>query len=546
MEFTLDDVIAYLRANPQLTADQIAQLAAENGVPMGLVQQAIQTLNQQPATGLIGAEQAFAGGLEGAIGGIQEGLAAGQAGLERGTGQAVGVLEQAYNLGERGIQQGMAGGEGILREAYNLGERELREGRDEAVGALQQGSADAQQMMMAGGLQGREDLTQGVQSALAALAQGRGDIQGGTQQALNLLAGAQGQSTGFIDPYNQSGQRALSPLEALSGARGQDAFNQAYIESPYVQFLREQGERSVLANQAATGGLGGGNVLKELTRFGQGLAGQGLQQQIGNLQNLANMGLSAGGQQANIAGQFGLSGAQAAQRGGEQLAGMSQQAAGLQSGLGANLAGLESGTTTNIGNLLAGTGQNIAGIRTGTGQALAGQAQNLGGLGAAQQFTAGQNLGNLAQSLGTTGANIYSNLGQGLGNMGFQAGLAGGQAALGTGAQVAQNRQQVGNLLAGNIANTMAGVGGLAQGQGQETGQAIAQQTGNLANLLTQAGLSQAQIAQILAQSQAGAAQTAAGQYAGLPGVPGVQQNTGMLGSIGQFAGGVGTLLGSF
>ena len=55
-----------------------------------------------------------------------------------------------------------------------------------------------------------------------------------------------------------------------------------------------------MGNAAATGGLGGGNVLKELTRYNTGLASQDLQNQIANINQLSGRGFNAATQMANM------------------------------------------------------------------------------------------------------------------------------------------------------------------------------------------------------------------------------------------------------
>jgi hypothetical protein len=162
----------------------------------------------------------------------------------------------------------------------------------------------------------REDLERGTAAASRALAGGtrraRGDIESGTQRGLEALreglGGARtdieagfGRAERMFDPYTQAGRAALQQQQALSGALGQEAFQQAYQESPQMQFLREQGERAALRTASARGGLGGGRVMQELARYGTGLASQDLQNQIANLQALSSQGLGATGSAANIA-----------------------------------------------------------------------------------------------------------------------------------------------------------------------------------------------------------------------------------------------------
>ena len=249
----------------------------------------------------------------------------------------------------------------------------------------------------------REDLERGTTAASQALAGGtriaRGDIETGTQRGLEALTEGLGgarsdirkgfrRAEGMFDPYTRAGRDALQQQLALSGALGQEAFQQAYQESPQMQFLREQGERAALRTAAARGGLGGGRVMQELARYGTGLASQDLQNQIANLQALSSQGLGATGSAANIAtggaqqlanlGVLGgTSGLQAYTQQGAQLADLAQQLgvreADLQQALGAGLSNITLGLGTRAADLSAGMGTNIAGMRTRAGELLAGQ-----------------------------------------------------------------------------------------------------------------------------------------------------------------------------
>ena len=221
------------------------------------------------------------------------------------------------------------------------------------------------------GLRGSEmALKGGATGAIEMLDQlnraGRADLQ--TQYGLGLeqAQAAADTATGFMQPYEQAGQTALQQQLALSGALGQEAFNQAYQESPQMAFLREQGMRANLAGAAATGGLGGGNVQKELQRFGQGLASQGLQQQIGNLGALSGQGYGAAGTMANIA------------------TGLGSQQLQAQTGLGQQLAGYGLSTGLPAAQTISTLGANLASGRTRAGEMLASQygqtAQQLGGI----------------------------------------------------------------------------------------------------------------------------------------------------------------------
>jgi len=159
----------------------------------------------------------------------------------------------------------------------------------------------------------------------------------------------------------------------LSGALGRDAFNAARQESPYEQFLFEQGMRGNLAGAAATGGLGGGNVQRELQRFGQSLASQGLQQQIGNLNALSGMGMQGSQALSGLAtGRAGALG-DITLNTAQNIAGQRGSMAGYQGQAGAALADIGLGTGRNIAEMQYGTGQDIASGRTRAGELQAAQ-----------------------------------------------------------------------------------------------------------------------------------------------------------------------------
>jgi hypothetical protein len=417
-----------------------------------------------PQTGVIGAEAALQGGLAGGLAGLQQGIGEARTGLVGSSQQALEQLQT--NLGGSATALGQSSQEAL---------RQLQAGLGAGATGLTQATAS------------------GLQELRGALGQGRQDISAGFGRA----------EQGF-QPYMQGGQAAQAQLEALSGVRGQDAFNQAYQESPYMAFLREQGMRANLAGAAATGGLGGGNVQKELARFGQGLASQGLQQQIQNLQGLTGQGLQA----ASGAGQYASGGA-------GQLANLSQ----LQ------------------GTQALGAMQNV-------GQGLAGLGQVAGTQGANIAQTMGQGLAGLGQVAGTQGAGIMQNVGNQLANLGLAGGQTAAQMGYGTGQNLADIRTRAGELMAGEISNVSRDVSGLASALGGDISGVYGAQSKNLADLLVQSGMAQADATRISAQLLANIATGASGQVAGLgTSVGSPTQTQGIIDGVGKAASGVGSLI---
>jgi len=356
------------------------------------------------------------------------------------TGAMAGAqLPVGLAAAERAALGGAGTAAGLLGTTAGAAGRELTAGTMGGIGALRGGIGQA-----------RQDIMQGTQTGISALQQAlggaRADIESGFQRA-----------EGMFDPYAQAGGQALQQQLALSGALGPEAFQQAYQESPQMQFLREQGERAALRTAAARGGLGGGRVMQELARYGTGLASQDLQNQIANLQALSAQGLGARGSAANIAtggaqqlanlGVLGgTSGLQAATQQGTQLANLAQQLgtteADLLTGLGAGRSNIALGIGTRAADLAAQTGLNVAGMRTRAGEQLAGQfgtaasqladLQQAQGAGTASMIGAQTNYMNQLQQAAAAGdaqaqtqlAQLQANI-----NMGIGSNLAGVPAA---------------------------------------------------------------------------------------------------------------------
>lgn len=154
----------------------------------------------------------------------------------------------------------------------------------------------------AGKRQAKAAVLSGEELAKAAIE--AGDIRaGGAREARDLFAG-QAELTGKLGaPQVFSGIAASQKQAALSGALGPEAQAQAFQqfqEDPGTEFLRDQGLRLIESGAGAGGQLGGGNRLRELTKFSQGLALQNLSSRFGQLGDVSRTGL----QGAQIFGGF--------------------------------------------------------------------------------------------------------------------------------------------------------------------------------------------------------------------------------------------------
>lgn len=112
-----------------------------------------------------------------------------------------------------------------------------------------------------------------------------------------------------LQPFQAAEVEALNQQRALMGLGGQAAQQQAMAmlqESPGQKFIRQRQQKALLRGAAATGGLGGGNVLTALQEQAAGFAQQDLQNRMAQLQALG------GGTTRTLAGMRGQFGQQQA------------------------------------------------------------------------------------------------------------------------------------------------------------------------------------------------------------------------------------------
>jgi len=164
-----------------------------------------------------------------------------------------------------------------------------------------------------------------------------------------------------FQPFREAGVSALGQQQALLGLSGQEAQEQAFSgikESPAQQFLRGRAERGLIRNQAAIGGLGGGNIRTALQEQGTAFAQQDINNQFNRLATLTGGGQAA----TSTVGQLGAKSAQSIAAG---LSGSGQaQASGI---LGAQQA--QGQFMGQLGRGFAGgaVGANTAGVGFGRG-----------------------------------------------------------------------------------------------------------------------------------------------------------------------------------
>jgi len=96
-------------------------------------------------------------------------------------------------------------------------------------------------------------------------------------------------------PWARAGKNALQQQQALLGLKGADAMNAAYMENPAHQFAQGQMEQALMRNAAATGGLRGSDVQRELAEYTSGLTNQNIQNQLSQLGFMSEQGRMARG-----------------------------------------------------------------------------------------------------------------------------------------------------------------------------------------------------------------------------------------------------------
>ena len=182
-------------------------------------------------------------------------------------------------------------------------------------------------------------------------------IQAGSKKARKFQKKLLKRTRKDLDPLINSGRQSFDLQQALSGALGPEAQAEAFAnfqEDPGTEFLREQGIRTIDSAGGATG-RGGGERLRELTRFGQGLALQDLSSRFNRLGAGTAVGLSAAETLANARSNAASGVSQAIQTGAAGLAeGTVGQAAGARGGIGQIAGGITGGLTGGTTGAISG------------------------------------------------------------------------------------------------------------------------------------------------------------------------------------------------
>lgn len=110
-----------------------------------------------------------------------------------------------------------------------------------------------------------------------------------------------------LKPYMTAGSNSLGQLMNLLGLgpNGQSGIQSALTSTPGYNFQFNQGEQALLDAKSATGGVRGGNTLKALTAYGQGMGQTEYQQALANYGSVASLGENAAANLGNTSASVG-------------------------------------------------------------------------------------------------------------------------------------------------------------------------------------------------------------------------------------------------
>lgn len=176
--------------------------------------------------------------------------------------------------------------------------------------------------------------------------------QTANEQAIAAQQAQYQQTRSDLMPWQTAGKSALSgqsDLLGLNGAAAQQAAITNLQGSPLYQSLFGNGQNTILANAAATGGLRGGNTQTSLANFGRDTLAGVIQSQLANLGGVSEQG-------QNAAAQTGQYGANAA----NQVSALYNNTGTTQANAALTAGGASVGATNSIVSSLTGLANNTA------------------------------------------------------------------------------------------------------------------------------------------------------------------------------------------
>lgn len=208
-----------------------------------------------------------------------------------------------------------------------------------------------------------------------------------------LGQGVQGQLQHLLDAESLLGSRLDIGDQALSRAAnallGGGGLSDLVEQDPGLQFQKQQGELAAQRAAAASGNYGSGGYMKELSRYNQGLASQGVDNALSRLGSLIDIGNQAQAQQIGL-----------------------RQA---------------------MGDVYGNYGTNLANLQTGIGSGIANALSNIAAQGVPLQQMQSQAQGMAAGAAGKSFNNIASLVGSIYGGRAFGGAAGAGAGAAGAG-----------------------------------------------------------------------------------------------------------------
>jgi hypothetical protein len=309
-------------------------------------------------------------------------------------------IDQATAAGQAGNAAAAATMKQYGEEASRIYEKYVREGMD----TFEAANKAATEAVNAGYEQAIATHRSGGAEALARLEQG---YQQGEQTYQDMFQAGQDAR----QPYIQSGTQMLGAVPQLAAALGiPGAGNYDVTASPLYQWQMQQMDEQ-LANQLAAMGVGNDTVAAYIRSKNVGqLGAEERQRQIGDLQQMAGMGMQAastfGMPEYQAAGELGSMGIGAGMNAANLMGQTTGNVANLQAQQGTNQADLLSQAAVNRGNSLTGLGQGLSQIQLGMGGNV-GQSQIASGQMAMNAGLSKASMPNPVNQLINTGLQLY-------------------------------------------------------------------------------------------------------------------------------------------
>lgn len=208
--------------------------------------------------------------------------------------------------------------------------------------------------------------------------------------AAAMLKRKEAKAVGFLQPYSDAGETALSPLTGLltgnqfnpdtgeTTAISPEQRDALLYQSPGYRFALDQTQQALARSQNARGNYLSGGAQKEISQYTSGMASQYSNDYINQLVQLAGMGQNAAGNQASVV--TGLA---------PSIANMTANQGLTQSnyyaGLSNNINSMQSQALSSVGMLYG-----MGAFGGGAGAAGAGASSDIGGFQAAKNSGAFQ------------------------------------------------------------------------------------------------------------------------------------------------------------